>query len=42
MKDTREDKPRVKKIKEKMLSPRTSRGEPFHEGCHTWKRRWTK
>ena len=43
MKDTRKDKPRVKKLeKEKMLSSRTSQGVSFHEGCHTWRRKWIK
>ena len=34
MKDTRKDKPRVKKIEEK-LSPKTSQGVLLHEGCRT-------
>jgi len=39
MKYTRKDKPRVKKIEEEMLSPKTSQGVPLHKGCHTWRER---
>ena len=27
---------------EEMLSPRASQRVPFHEGCHTWRRRWIR
>ena len=33
----RKDKPKVKKIEEEMLSPKTNQGVPLHEGCHTWR-----
>jgi len=41
MKGMRKDKPRVKKIEE-MLSPKAKQGVLLHEGCHTWKGRWTR
>ena len=37
MKDMWKDKPRVKKIEEEMLSPKTSQWVPLREGCHTWR-----
>ena len=42
MKDTQKDKPRVKKIKGEMLSPKTSQRVPLHEGCHSWRGRWIR
>ena len=42
MKDTWKDKPKVKKIKEEILSSKANQGVPLHEGCHTWRRRWIK
>ena len=42
MKDTRKDKPRIKKIKEEMLSSKTNQGVPFHKVCHTWRGRWIR
>ena len=42
MKDTQKDKPKVQKIEEEMLSPKTNQGVPLHEGCHTWRGRWIK
>ena len=35
MKDTQKDKPKVKKIKEEMLSLKASQRVSLHEGCHT-------
>jgi len=42
MKDTQKDKPRVKKIEEEMLSPKTSQRLLLHKGCHTWRGRWIR
>ena len=42
MKVTWKDKPRVKKINEEILSPKTSQEVPLHEGCHTWRGRWIR
>ena len=41
MKDTRKDRPRIKKIEE-MLSPKTSQGLLFHERCRTWRGKWIR
>ena len=41
MKDTRKDKPRVKKIEE-TLSLKTSLGVLLHGGCHTWRGKWIR
>ena len=35
MRDMRKDKPKAKKLEEKMLSPRTNQEVPLHEGCHS-------
>ena len=42
MKDMRKDKPKAKKLEEKMLSSRTNQEVPLHEGCHTWRERWIR
>ena len=42
MKDMLKDKPKVKKIKEEMLSQKASQRAPLREVCHIWRRRWVK
>ena len=41
MKDTKKDKPKVKKIEE-MLSSKANQGVLLREGCHTWRGKWTR
>ena len=42
MKDTRKDKPSVKKIEEEILSLKASQVVSLHEGYHNWRGRWIR
>ena len=42
MKDVWKDKPKVKRMEEKILSKKTTLRVSLHEGCHTWRGRWIK